>query len=181
MTIYKSPQRFGECRICDLCVGVQNKPCEPYEKHHSDWVTGCPIFMFLSTIDKFKKGREAEFCVNCFDKGVKFSGGSHFNTQDKQPVKCSVTKDTKHRYSCLDKTCLTHMWVCRKHKKLNEPTMKKQQTRLKNAGGSLNFNVDSVSPPAVAAQTPVSSIPQYIPSVPPDIHTDEAVTVLPAT
>ena len=47
MTIYKSPQRFGECRICDLYVGAQSKPSEPYEKHHSNWVIGCPIFMSL--------------------------------------------------------------------------------------------------------------------------------------
>ena len=178
MTVFKHPERFGECRICDLFVNEQRPPAQVYERHLSDWVTGCPIFMALATVDKFRKGREAEFCVQCFDKSVKFVGGSHLNKETNQAVQCMVTKNSKHRYSCLDKECLNHMWICRKHKKLNEPTMKKQQARIKNSGGSLNFVADIIAPStkqtAVAsAMSPLAavseaSLPEYVPTSLPD-------------
>ena len=139
MTVFKNPQRFAECRICDLFVANPSPPAVLHENHISDWVTGCPVFMKLSTLDRFRKAREAEFCINCCDNNVKFNNKSHLNKEDNQPVKCVVTKENKHRYSCLDVTCLKHMWICTKHKKLNEPTMKKHQTRLKKYGASLNF------------------------------------------
>ena len=55
------------------------------------------------------------------------------------------------------------MWVCRKHKKLNEGTMKKQQARLKQNGGSLNFNVDCVNP-AQSVNPPSKNLPHYVPT-----------------
>ena len=57
MTVFKSPQRFEECRICDLFVNEKNPPAELFEKHHSDWVTGCPIFMALTTFERFRESR----------------------------------------------------------------------------------------------------------------------------
>ena len=79
MTTYRNPQRFSECRICDLYVGSQNPPANLHENHLSDWVTGCPVFMKLTTVEKFRKAREAEFCIQCFDKDIKYSNGSHMN------------------------------------------------------------------------------------------------------
>ena len=133
--------------------------------------------MALPSVDKFRKAREAEFCIKCFDKGIKFVGGSHLSKETNQAVQCMVTKDSKHRYSCLDKECLNHMWVCRKHKKLNEPVMKKQQARLKASGGSLNFHVDPSSAPAASAVSSPATTPnlpvqpillEYIPTALPD-------------
>ena len=146
LTVFRTPQRFDSCRVCDLYVGASHPPAVPYEKHLSDWVTGCPIFMPLSTVDRFRKAREAEFCVNCFDKNIKFVNGTHIDKQGNQSVPCVVTKESKHRYSCTDKNCLFHMWVCRRHKKLNEQSMKKHQTRIQNLGGTFNFNVTSIAP-----------------------------------
>ena len=172
MTVFKNPQRFEECRICDLYVNEQSPPARLYENHHSDWVTGCPIFMALTTIERFRQSRKAEFCVQCFDKDVKFSQGSHMSRQGNQQVQCSVSKDTKHRYSCLDSNCLFHMWVCRKHKKLNEPTMKKQQLKLKKTGNKLSFTVSSTpscSPPVSPSATQHEvSLPSYIPTALPE-------------
>ena len=165
MTIYRSPQRFSECRICDLYVGFQNPPANLHENHLSDWVTGCPVFMELSTVEKFRKAREAEFCIKCFDKDIKYNNGAHMNKESDQIVPCYVTKETKHRYSCLDKTCLNHMWICRKHKKLNEETMKKQQTKLKKSGASLNFTVGVPSSPKVVhANQQIPGLPEYSPT-----------------
>ena len=145
--------------------------------------------MALSTVDKFRKSREAEYCIKCFDKNLKFVNGSHLNKENNQAVKCIVTKDSKHRYSCLDKDCMNHMWICRKHKKLNEPTMKKQQARIKNSGATLNFIVDTINPtvestaasvksPEATVKLPVASVilpaspqsilPEYVPTSLPD-------------
>ena len=172
MTIFKNPQRFAECRICDLFVGAQNPPAALHENHLSDWVTGCPVFMMITTPERFRRAREAEFCINCFDKNIRFSNAAHISKDINQPVQCMVTKDSKHRYSCLDKTCLNHMWICRKHKKLNEPTMKKQQARIKTSGASFNFPVGS---PPIRNSTPVKqlvptqqAIPEYVPTNIPD-------------
>ena len=131
----------------------------------------------MPSVDKFRRAREAEFCIKCFDKGIKFVGDSHLSKETNQAVQCMVTKDSKHRYSCLDKECLNHMWVCRKHKKLNEPVMKKQQARLKASGGSLNFHVDPSSAPAASAVSSPATTPnlpvqpillEYIPTALPD-------------
>ena len=168
MTIFKNPQRFSECRICDLFVAAQHPPATLHENHLSDWVTGCPVFMKLTTVERFRKAREAEFCINCFDKNVKFASQTHVSSQDNQPVQCTVNKETKHRYSCLDQNCLNHMWICRRHKKLNESTMKKQQARLKASGASLNIPV--VSPDTSAKPSPPAenNFPEYVPSNLPD-------------
>ena len=87
MTVFKNPQTFSDCRICDLYVDNPPGTLQPYGNHLSNWITGCPIFMSLTTNEKYKKAREAEFCVNCFDNNIKFSGGQHINKDDNVIVK----------------------------------------------------------------------------------------------
>ena len=110
--------------------------------------------------------------VPSFDKDVKFCQRSHVSRQGNQQIQCSVSNDAKHRYSCLDSNCLFHMWVWRKHKKLNEPIMKKQQLKLKKTGNKLSFTVSStlssslpVSPSATQLE---GSLPSYIPTALPE-------------
>ena len=96
MTIFRNPQRFAECRICDLYVGTANPPASLHENHLSDWVTGCPIFIAMKTTIRQSKARQAEFCLRCFDKKVQYTkGGSHIDKESNQPIPCTVTKETK--------------------------------------------------------------------------------------
>ena len=140
MTVFKNPQRFDECRICDLLVHSHNAPDNLYENHLSDWVTGCPIFMSMKTSLRLSKARQAEFCLRCFDRNVKYiKGGSHVDKTTNQPVVCTVTKQTKHRYSCMEENCLNHMWVCRNHQSVNRATLKKQQDKLKKQNITFSF------------------------------------------
>ena len=64
------------------------------------------------------------------------------------------------------------MWVCRKHKKLNEPAMKKQQVKLKKTGAKLSFVVSSNppnSPPASPTPCQIeNNLPSYIPTALPE-------------
>ena len=168
MTIFRNPQRFSECRICDLYVGIANPPAPLHENHLSDWVTGCPIFIAMKTTIRQSKARQAEFCLRCFDKKVQYTkGGSHVDKESNQPVPCTVTKETKHRYSCLEVTCLNHMWVCRQHQIMNKATMVKQQEKLKKSNLNLNFPIslvkrasnisNDVAPTYVPTQLPIGS------------------------
>ena len=123
--------------------------------------------MLLTTGERYTKAREAEFYINCFDNNCKFSGGLHVSRNDNKVVKCTVTKELKHRYSCLDKYCLSHMWICRRRKKLNSPTLQKQQSKLESSGKKFNFNVSSSRSQVIENSLAMNKLPRYIPSITP--------------
>ena len=75
----------------------------------------------MSITEKIRTAKLAEHCPRCFAPGVFLKSKSNANTHLQKH--CNVTQTTKHKFSCLTKTCLKHSWICQDHVQENEPLL----------------------------------------------------------
>ena len=122
---FPQPKKLPTCRIC-LVLKSQGDTIGLFEKHVSDYATGCPKFASLGTDQRMVTAREAKFCVNCMSKDTKFSW---------QHNKDCPVKKKKGMYSCKKDSCLLHMWLCSKHQAENREQMEKFDEQLQDKSG----------------------------------------------
>ena len=75
----------------------------------------------MSITEKTRTAKLAEHCLRCFAPGIFIKGNSDANNHHQK--NCDVTHTTKHKFSCLKKTCLKHSWICRDHIEENVPLL----------------------------------------------------------
>ena len=117
---FTKPKRLQSCRICKV-LEAQGVTVGLFEKHFSDYATGCPNFVAMGTDQRMLIAREARFCVNCMGKDTRFS---YVHLRD-----CPIKKK-KSSYSCKKDSCLLHMWLCGKHQTENKEQMKRWESGL---------------------------------------------------
>lgn len=122
---FPHPKHLPSCRIC-LTLKSQGETVGLFQKHISDYATGCPKFASLGTNQRVVVSREAKFCINCMGKDTKFS--------IKRNKECPIKK-RKSIYSCKKESCLVHMWLCTKHREENRPHMEKFEEQLFDKAG----------------------------------------------
>ena len=117
---FPKPQNFPDCRICKVLEtqGGTNL----FEKHVSDYATGCPKFASLGNEQRLVIAKEAKFCLKCMGKDVQYSL--------KHNRECPIIT-RKSSYSCKSEKCLFHMWVCSKHGDENRQQMEKFSDQLR--------------------------------------------------
>ena len=52
---------------------------------------------------------------------------------------CYVKGTNKHKYTCLNKTCLLHKWICIKHTKENRPLLEANHEEATNGNQKMPF------------------------------------------
>ena len=125
-TTFSKPQNFPDCRVCKVLETQGGHNSCLFEKHISDYVTGCPKFASLGNAQRLVVAKEAKFCLKCMGKDVKFS--TQHNRQ------CPVISK-KSSFSCKAEKCFFHMWVCSKHDEENKSAMERFSSQLRTKSG----------------------------------------------
>ena len=113
---YYPPQRDEKCRICTQ-LDAEGDTVDIYEEHYHSIAVGCPRFAAMTMKEKISIVKRAKFCHFCLDSDVIVKPNAPQNEPHQNC--CVVVK--KRFYSCLDKNCKLHFWLCDKkeHIKLN--------------------------------------------------------------
>ena len=110
--------RLSECRICQELERIgRNK--DVYEGHYGNYPTHCPRWSEMEMSDKEKIARVVGYCAQC--RGSKVVIKSNGQLSKHIATECIVKHNRKHRYTCLNKDCLLHSWICKNHKEENQP------------------------------------------------------------
>ena len=136
---FKTAQRYDECRVCIHLEGSgQNYP-GLFENHLSNYATGCPKFIESSTELRKSLAMKIKLCRQCFHPDVVF-------TRD-HLASCPFSKK-KNSYSCLNRNCKEHMWICLPHKAENREAMDRFRRDLHRKGFSLALTSSMSSMPS---------------------------------
>ena len=125
---YNPPVNLPDCRIC-RALEDRGDTRQLYDEHHSNYPTGCPRFIAMSTEERRKISMEAKLCLRCLDPSYKFAGlndGRH---------KCLDFYNKKSRYTCPENNCKSHVWTCTRHRDNNTAVFEKFRTEIKNKTG----------------------------------------------
>ena len=129
---FRPAQRFDECRVCIHLSATSSSHLDLFENHLSNYPTGCPKFM-EATIDLRKTiVHKIKICRQCFHPEV-ISSPSHMK-------ECPFS-NKKNSYSCLNKSCKDHMWICLSHKLENKKVMEKFRDDLQRKGHDLAMTI----------------------------------------
>ena len=128
----RGPRKMPECRICQR-LEQRGDNRNLYDDHVNNYATGCPRFAGLTNEERATIAREAKFCLSCFDPKVIFKGRGPAGHE------CSVTRDRKNRFSCLEPNCTWHSWVCCSHKDTNRGKLEKFVEECQRKGMAFCF------------------------------------------
>ena len=80
---------------------------------------------------------EAEYCIQFVSPKVfiktRMDVVKHLDTG------CYVKGTNKHKYTCLNKACLLHSWICIKHTKENRPLLEAHHKEATNGNQMMPF------------------------------------------
>ena len=73
----------------------------------------------MNSAEKKKTAKAAEYCLQCLSPNVRIKNKADSNKHNQR--RCSVTMNKKHKYTCLNTSCLKHSWACIAHAEENRP------------------------------------------------------------
>ena len=101
LVFFKPPKTFVDCRVCKI-LESKGDTNQLYDNHHSNYATGCPRFICMSTDSRHDVAIAAKFCLRCMDPKYKYK-------QYDRQHSCNGVK--KGKYSCSVSDCRQHLWV----------------------------------------------------------------------
>ena len=107
------------CRICKLLEKEGRPREELYTNHFGNLPTHCPQWTNMNSVEKKKTAKAAEYCLQCLVPNVRIKNKTDSNKHNQK--RCSVTINMKHKYTCLNTSCLKHSWACIAHAEENRP------------------------------------------------------------
>ena len=109
----------AECRICITLETSGNHEGALYEDHYGNFPTHCPHWTHMNINEKKKTALAARYCIRCFAPRVVVK--TEMDVAKHHDTECYVRSTNKHKYTCLNNTCLLHSWICMEHSKENRP------------------------------------------------------------
>ena len=89
--------------------------------HYGNFPTHCPQWAKMDLAEKKRTSKLAEYCLKCFAPNVFIKNTLDCNRHHK--TKCYVSGTNKHKFSCLNTSCLKHSWICQNHVDENRPLL----------------------------------------------------------
>ena len=111
----------AECRICKLLETSGNHEGTLYVDHYGNFPTHCPQWAQMDINEKKKTALEAEYCLRCFAPRIFVKTG--IDVVKHHEDECYVKSTNKHKFTCLNKACLQHSWICCEHTEENRPLL----------------------------------------------------------
>ena len=121
LVFFNPPRNHPQCRICKV-LEERGDTHQLYDNHHSDWATGCPRFMIMTTEQRNDVARAAKFCLRCMNPQYKFKASDQSHTCGNMRI--------RSKFKCPQSNCKTHLWLCFKHKMENAEIFKKLEREV---------------------------------------------------
>ena len=130
---FRTPQTYSECRVCEHLSATGQIHQHLFENHLSNYATGCPKFMEATTELRKVLVSKIKLCRQCFHPDIVVTN-DHY-------AECPFN-EKKNNYSCQNKSCKEHMWICLSHKKDNKRAMENFRRVLQQQGHNLAMTMD---------------------------------------
>ena len=108
---YFPPQRDEKCRVC-VQLDAEGDTVDIYEDHYHSVPAGCPRFAAMKMQEKIRIAKLVKLYLFCMDSEQVQKPHTPHQT-------CPVQKK-KMFYTCVEKSCKMHFWLCEQHVKLNK-------------------------------------------------------------
>ena len=128
--------RLSDCRIClELERSGRNK--NVYEGHYGNYPTHCPRWSEMEMEHRDRIARTVGYCLQCM--GFKVVVKTNAQISRHVATECVVKHGKKNKYTCLNKECLLHSWICSKHKEENQPLFEAHMQEVTSKQQNLKF------------------------------------------
>ena len=155
VNVFNPPKALPSCIVC---VELQKtEHISPDLPHLSAHVTGCPMFIEMTMMNRSNMCTSLNLCRLCLRED---------STEHEK--KCIVLKlkkknrgdKSKYEFTCKDKFCFRHMWLCSKHKSANQESMDSKAADIENKHGFklVHFLGHYKPPPTPAQPNPRQSV-----------------------
>ena len=135
--------RLQDCRICqELERSGRNK--NVYEGHYGNYPTHCPRWSEMDMAEREKIARTAGYCPQCMGSKIVIKSNAQARTH--MATDCTVRFNRKNKYTCLNKDCLLHSWICKTHKEENQPLFDAHMAEVTSKQQNLKFCFVTLSP-----------------------------------
>ena len=114
LVAYNPPKKDNDCRICKV-LESEGDTINLYEDHHHNYPTGCPRYITMTIVERYRVACKAKLCLKCHDPSYMYK------RFDKNHKCAADSKKTK--FSC--KSCSYHMWICHRHQADNNVALNK--------------------------------------------------------
>ena len=122
--LFKPPKPLPSCIIC---VELQkNQHVSPQLPHLSAHVTGCPKFIQMNIVTRTSMCNTLKLCKMCMREDL----AGHEKLCMVLKVKNKDKGKTKYEFTCKEMFCYRHMWLCTKHKSVNQESMDAKANQL---------------------------------------------------
>ena len=109
---FQQPKKLSSCRICQV-LQSQGDTSGLFEKHVSDYATGCPKFASLGTDERMVIAREAKLCVNCMGKTLSSARHTTWSAPSRQGRASTLARRIP---ACCTCGCVASMRMITKNK-----------------------------------------------------------------
>ena len=130
---FKTAQTYDECRVCVHLEATGQQHPDLFDNHLSNYATGCPKFIQATTELRKSIATKIKLCRQCFHPDVIFVR-EHI-------AKCPFSKK-RNAYTCQNRNCREHMWICLPHKSENRDAMDRFRSDLQRKGLNLALTTD---------------------------------------
>ena len=109
-----------DCRICKLLERSGTHKRELNVNHYGNFPNHCPQWAKMNLAERTRTSKLAQYCLRCFAPRLVIK---RTNCNKHHQIKCYVSSTKKHKFTCLNKTCLKHSWFCQDHVDENAPLL----------------------------------------------------------
>ena len=107
--------------------------------------THCPRWAEMDQTERTRIARKAGFCHRCFHPNFTSKAGPDLRKHNQ--TECYISKSNKHKYSCLNKECLKHSWICKDHVEENKPLFNTHCKELADKKQNITLSFVTLSSP----------------------------------
>ena len=121
-TYAKTPKSFRtepgfktntDCRICKVLHSSGTPRDELYVDHFSgNSPIHCPHWIMMDPAERARIAKLAQYCPHCFAPSLVIKRN---NCSKHLQNRCYVSSNKKHKFTCLNRACLKHAWICQDH------------------------------------------------------------------
>ena len=115
----RNSEQVPKARICKVLETSGSHEDTLYTDHYGKFPTHCPQWARMDIDEKKKIAMAAKHCLRCFAPNIfvktKVDTAKHHETE------CYVYGINRHKFTCLNRTCLLHSWICKDHIEENGP------------------------------------------------------------
>ena len=109
-------KNYTDCRICKFLEESGTPKEELYTRHYGNFPTHCPQWTKMDVAERARIAKLTQYCPHCFAPSLIIKRN---NCNRHLQNRCYVLSKNKYKFTCLNKACLKHSWICQDHRNEN--------------------------------------------------------------